>query len=103
MEYWQSILDRATATIPVWQQFFPTLKIGNIGLIEFTTLTSTLPAQSQTRDNNVQAVDNARQASDFSWLELRLISLKVPKIIEGIIDPSSGLLDDLGKVYDIAP
>ncbi len=103
MEYWQSIFDRATATIPVWQQFFPTLKLGTIGLAEFTTMVGALPSQAQSRDNKVQTVDNARQAGDFSWLELRLISLKVPKIIEGVIDPGSGLLDDLGKVYGIVP
>lgn len=103
MEYWQSIFDRATATIPVWQQFFPTLKLGTVGLAEFTAMTNALPGQAQSRDNKVQAVDNARQASDFSWQELRLISLKVPKIIEGMVDASSGLLDDLGKVYAIIP
>ena len=103
MEYWQSIHDRATATIPVWTQFFPTLKLGAIGLAQFSAMTEALPGQAQQRDNKVQAVDNARQAGDFSWLELRLISLKVPKIIEGVVDENSGLLDDLGKVYGIVP
>lgn len=103
MEYWQSIFERATATIPVFTQYFSALKLGTVGLPQFTAMTSALPSLALDRDAKVQAVDNARQAGDFSWLELRLISLKVPKIIEGVIDAKSGLLDDLVKVYGIVP
>ena len=103
MEYWQSILERANATIPVFTQYFSTLKLGEVGLAEFNSMAALLPGLAQIRDNKVQAVDNARQAGDFSWMELRLISLKVPKIIEGVIDEKSGLLDDLVKVYGIIP
>ena len=101
MEYWQSILERAIATIPVYTQYFPTLKLGTVGLPQFIAMTDALPGIAQTRDARVQLVDNSRQAGDFSWMGLRLISLKVPKIIEGVIDPKSGLLDDLTKVSDI--
>ena len=103
MEYWQQILDRAEATIPVWQQYFPTLALGATNLAAFTTLKDSLPTLAQTRDNNVQTVDNARQAKEFAWLSLRLISLKIPAICEGVLDPDSGLLDDLGKIYAIVP
>ncbi len=103
MEYWQSILERANATLAVWLQHFATLKIGAIGTAQFTALKDALPGLAQVRDNNVQLVDGARQAASFSWMELRLISLKVPKIIEGVIDPGSGLLDDLDKVYAVTP
>ncbi len=103
MEYWQSILERANATAAVWLQYFSTLKLGAVGLTQFNGFKDALPGLAQVRDNNVQSVDNARQAKEFSWLELRLISLKVPKIIEGVIDPGSGLLDDLDKVYGVTP
>ena len=103
MEYWQSILERANATVPVWTQYFATLKLGAVGVTEFTNLMVALPNLAVARDQDVQDVDTARQATDFSWQELRLISMKVPKIIEGVIDPSSGLLDDLAKVYAVIP
>jgi hypothetical protein len=103
MEYWQTILERATATLPVFAAHFSTLKLGTVGLAEYSALTAALPGLALARDSRVQAVDNARQASDFSWQELRLIALKVPKIIEGMVDEDSGLLDDLGKVYAITP
>ena len=103
MEYWQSILERANATAAVWLQYFSTLKLGAIGLAQFIALKDALAGLAQVRDNNGQLVDGARQAASFSWLELRLISLKVPKILEGVIDPGSGLLDDLDKVYAVTP
>ena len=103
MEIWQLIYDRAEATIPVWQTYFPTLMLGPVGLTAFTALKEALPVKANARDVNVQALDGARQARDFSWLSLRLHSIKVPKIIEGMIDPESGLLDDLDKVYAVPP
>ena len=103
MEYWQSIFERATATIPVYTQYFATLKLGTVGLAQFTTMTNALPSLALARDAKVQLVDTTRQSANFSWLELRLISLKVPKIIEGVVDAKSGLLDDLVKVYGITP
>ena len=103
MEYWQSILERANATVPVWTQYFATLKLGTVGVTEFTALKDALPNLAAVRDQEVQDVDTARQLVDFSWQELRLISLKVPKIIAGVIDSGSGLLDDLAKVYAVIP
>lgn len=103
MEYWQSIFTRAEATIPVYLQYFPTLMMGSVNLSTFTGMKDALPELAQVRDTQVQAVDSARQARDFSWGALRLISLKVPSIIEGMLDESSGVLDDLHKVYAIVP
>ena len=48
-------------------------------------------------------MDEARQARDFADGANRLVVLKVPKIIEGVLDPQSGVIDDLAKVYAIVP
>ena len=103
MEYWQNILTRADATMAVWTTFFPTLKLGSVSTLEFSGLKSALPTLASARDVKVQALDVAGQAVDFSWNELRIISLKVPKLIDGVMDPTSGLLDDLDKVYGVVP
>ena len=103
MERWQNIHERMEATIAVWQTHFPTLMLGEMGLAQFTVLKESLPNRADTRDTQLQTVDGARQAREFSWLGLRLLTTKIPKIIEGTIDVESGLLDDLDKVYAIQP
>jgi hypothetical protein len=62
-----------------------------------------LPGTVQARDNAAQEVDGARQQRDFAAESLRRIGLRVPRIIEGVVDPESGLLDDLDKVYAFRP
>jgi hypothetical protein len=102
-EYWQDIQERAQATIAVWQEHFAGLTLGATTLAAFGTLTEALPGQAQVRDNRVQALDEARQARDLSAQALRNVAMRVPKIIEGRLDPESGIIDDLDKVYAIQP
>jgi hypothetical protein len=102
-EYWQQVEARAQATIAVWQAHFPTLQLGLTTLAGFQTLTNSLASLAQTRDDRVQDLDEARQERDFASERLRRVSLRAPKMIEGMIDPESGLLDDLAKVYGVVP
>jgi len=85
----------------VWQQYFPTLALGTVTASAFSTLTSALPDSATSRDAAVQVLDEARQARDYAVEALRLTAVKVPAIIEGVVDESSGLLDDLARVYAI--
>ncbi len=102
-EYWQDIQERAQATIAVWQVHFAGLTLGATDLAAFETLTEALPGQAQTRDDRQQDLDGARQARDFAAQALRNVAMRVPKIIEGRLDPESGVIDDLDKVYAIQP
>ena len=102
-EYWQEIEGRAQATLAVWQEHYATLTLGATDNADFATLTAALPGLAQVRDNLVQALDEARQERDVSSRTLLNAGLRVPKIIEGRVDPDSGLIDDLDKVYAIRP
>lgn len=102
-EYWQTVEERAQATIAVWQQHFASLTLGATDSAAFVLLTNALTTHAQERDNAVQTLDQARQARDFAAQSLRNAGLRVPKIIEGRLDPESGLIDDLDKVYAIRP
>lgn len=102
-EYWQDIQHRAQATLPVWQNHFPELKIGSVGAGDYTDLLDALPQRAQERDDAVQLYDGAVQGVDFAFAWLRLHTLRVPAILAGVIDEESGLLDDLDKVYAIRP
>ncbi len=102
-EYWQEIQERAQATNAVWQEHFDDLTLGATSSNAFATLTAGLPELAQTRDDRTQALDEARQARDVSYQALTNVSIRVPKIIEGRLDPESGIIDDLDKVYAIRP
>lgn len=102
-QYWQEVQDRAVATLAVWESFFSDLALGRVGPDPFSDQLTALTTLAQARDNQVQAVDGARQAEDFAETALRLAELGVPKIIEGVVDEESGLLDDLDKVYAVPP
>lgn len=102
-EYWQDVQERAQATVAVWEQYFSALSLGSVGLGEFKTLTEGLPGLAQARDDAAQELDEARQARDVAAERLRRTSIRVPLAIEGMVDPESGLLDDLNKVYGVEP
>ncbi len=102
-EYWQDIEERAQATISVWGTFFDDLTLGATTLAVFEGLTQALPGLAQDRDDATQALDEARQARDDSSQVMKSAGIRVPKIIEGRLDPESGLIDDLDKVYAIRP
>lgn len=102
-ELWQDVQARAQATYAVWDRFFTGLVIGATGQDDYNDATQALSALAQVRDNATQAVDQARQTHDLAFGTLRALALQVPKIIEGVVDEKSGLIDDLDKVYAIYP
>ena len=61
------------------------------------SLTALLPEEAEERDHRQQAIDEARQARDFSAEAFRDAAVRVPKIIEGRLDPESGVIDDLAR------
>lgn len=102
-EYWQDIERRAQATAAVWQAHFAGLALGTTDAAAFVAMTEDLPGLAQARDDAAQVLDGARQARDLASRAIRGVCLRVPKIIEGRLDPGSGAADDLDKVYAIRP
>jgi hypothetical protein len=102
-EYWQDTLARAQVTTAVWTAHFSDLALGAVSLDDFTDKMDALPGLAAARDAALQVLDERRQTRDFAYLLLRGLVISVPKIIEGVVDETSGLLDDLDKAYAIPP
>jgi hypothetical protein len=102
-EYWQEVSQRGQATIVVWERHFPSMMLGSVGAGVFGARLAALPALAQTVSNVGLAASEARTARDAAARPLLKAGIQVPGVIEGSVDASALLAEDLEKVTGIRP
>jgi hypothetical protein len=101
--YWNKVNHRATATLVVWKNHFPSIVLGNVTADEFVARNMALPDLAQALANTTQRLDEARQARDDAAARLLLAVRRLPSVIEGSVDASAELFGDLAKVSGMQP
>ncbi len=103
MEYWEITKQRAQATLPVWQQYVPTLKIGTTGVAGLDTLIAQFEPLVQGRTTAQDVFDAAFRAVQAVLLKMKILGTKVPLIIEGQLDENTGLMKDVDDLFSVNP
>ena len=103
MEYWEVTKARAQATLPVWQTYVPTLKIGTLGTADLNTLIGQFEPAVQLRTAAQDDLDAAAVAVQTALLKMKLLGTKVAAIIEGHLDENAGLMKDVDDLYAVNP
>jgi len=103
MEYHQQVQQRTAQTVPVVTKYAPDTKIQQKGVVELQADSTALNTLAQTRDDAIFASDEAVRAEYAAFLQIRLLTLKIPALIEALLDEDDPLLDSLAAVYAITP
>lgn len=107
MEYYQAIQNRAAQTAAVLKQHFPTMGIGGTTAVQLLERSQALGALAQARDDALAASDAADNAENQGFLNIKALTLALPKVAQAELDDrsdaESALLDLLSPVYAIEP
>ncbi len=101
MEYWEITLERAQATLPVWLQYVPALKIGTQGTAELQALIAGFEPLVQARTAAQDASDAAFRDVQADLLKMKVLGTKVPKLIEGHLEENERLMKDVDDLYRV--
>ena len=89
--------------MPVWEHNFPTLVLGMIDSVAFSSRIGELITLAQTVQNALVALALARQERDDLAGRLRVAVLRLPQVIEGSVDASAELGDNLRVLSRMKP
>ena len=103
MEYWEITKDRAQKTLPVWQTYVPTLKIGTTASADLDALVAQFEPLVQQRTTAQDDSDAAFRNVQASLLKMKILGTKVPLIIEGQLDENTGLMKDVDDLFGVNP
>ena len=101
-EYWEITYERAVATQAVWWMQ-PTFEINNLTLTQHGTLTDSLPTLAQTRDNKENDLTDALAAKHTVFDKLQNLAIRVPGLIDGLLDDNDELKEQLDAIYGVDP
>src|SRR4051812_23748731 len=71
MEYWEVTKERAQITLPIWQTYTPTLKIGTLGHADLNTMIGGYEALVQDRTTAQDDFDEAERQVARSLLIMK--------------------------------
>jgi len=103
MEYWQITLDRSQKTLPVWQTYLDTLKIGTQGPDALEGFIDGFEPLVQARVAAQDVYDEAFRNVQASLLKMKLLGTKVPVLIGGHLDENERLMKDLRDLFGESP
>jgi hypothetical protein len=103
MEYWEITLDRAQKTLPVWQQYIPTVKVNGLLPADLAAFIAQFEPLAQTRNTCQDIYDTAVRAAETALLKMKILGTRVPAIIDAQIDDNEAIADGLTAVYRISP
>jgi hypothetical protein len=101
-EYWEITHARAVATQAVWGMQ-PTFELNNLTRTQHGTLTDSLPTLAQTRDNKENDLTDALAAKHTVFDKLQNLAIRVPGLIDGLLDDDDDLKEQLDAIYGIDP
>ncbi|MEQ1860579.1 MAG: hypothetical protein ABMA13_11645 [Chthoniobacteraceae bacterium] len=103
MEYYEVTLERAQATLPVWQTFVPTLKVGTSGVDALESLIDGFEPLVQARVEAQDVYDAAFRAVQSALLKMKLLGTKVPVLMEGHLEEDEALMKDVDDLFRVNP
>lgn len=103
MEYWDVTKERAQISLPIWQTHTPTLKVGTLGPADLETLINGYEPLVQARTAAQDDFDEAERVVARHLLIMKILSVKVPALIEGQLSENQSIMDDLNDVHAVVP
>ncbi len=103
MEYWEDTKNRAQITLPIWETHLPTLKIGTLGSTDLETLIDGFEPLVQARTLAQDDFDEAEREVARSLLKMKILSLKVPAMIEAQLSENASIMDDVDDLHAVVP
>ena len=81
----------------------PAFELNNLTLTQHATLTDSLPTLAQTRDNKENDLTDALAAKHTVFDKLRNLAIRVPGLIDGLLDDDDDLKEQLDAIYGTDP
>ncbi len=97
------IFNRGQQTLAVWNTFASTFTVGTLTLAQHQTDVAAIHAAANERDLAQDAVDDARSARDTAFAIISNLCVRVPRAIEGQIEPNSPFHDEIADCRAIDP
>lgn len=99
-QYWEITHERAVDTQAVWGMQ-PTFELNNLTRTQHGTLTDSLPVLAQTRDNKENDLTEALAAKHDQFAKLVNLIIRVPGLIDGLLDDEDPLKEQLDAIYGV--
>lgn len=103
MEYWEVTKERAQASLPVWREHTPALRITLKGPDELEDHIDEFEPLVQLRTTAQDTYDAAYRAAQASLQKMKILGTKVPAIIEAMLDEDEGIIGDVNDLYANTP
>ena len=103
MEYWEVTKERAQISLPIWQTHTPALKIGTLGHADLDTMIGGSEPLVQLRTAAQDVFDEAERGVARSLLIMRILSLKVPAILEAQLGDNDSVMGDVNDLHAVTP
>lgn len=101
-EYWEITHERAVATQAVWGMQVA-FELNNLTYTQHGTLTDSLPVLAQARDNKENDLTDALAAKHGVFAKIENLAIRVPGLIDGLLDDDDDLKEQLDVIYGIDP
>ena len=99
-QYWEITHDRAVPTQAVWG-LAPTFELNNLTRAQHGTLTDGLPGLAQARDTAENNLTDATSARAVLFAKLGDLSVRMPGLLDGLLEDNDVLHDQLDKIFAI--
>ena len=99
-EYWEITHGRGVATQAVWGMQ-PTFELNNLTRTQHGTLTDSLPVLAQGRDDAENNLTDALAAKHDVFEKLSNLAIRVPGVIDGLLDDDDDLKEQLDAIYGV--
>jgi hypothetical protein len=103
MEYWEVTKERAQISRPIWQTYTPTVKIGTLGYADLDTMIAGYEPLVQQRTTAQDDFDEGERVVARSLLVMKILSVKVPAIIEAQLSENDSIMKDVDDMHAINP
>lgn len=99
-QYWEITHGRAVDTQAVWGMQ-PTFELNGLTYTQHGTLTDSMPVLAQTRFNKENDLTDALAAKHDIFEKLVNLAVRVPGLIDGLLDDNDPLKEQLDAVYAV--
>ena len=99
-QYWEITHTRAVATQAVWGMKL-TFELNKLTKAQHLALTDSLPTLAQIRDNKENDLTEATAAKDNFFAKLQNLGVRVPGLIDGLLDDDDDFKDQLDAIYAV--
>lgn len=101
-QYWEITLERAVDTQVIWDMQ-PAFELNGLTRTQHGTLTDSLPVLAQARDNKENDLTEALAAKHDVFEKLQNLGIRVPGVMDGLLDDDDPLKEQLDAIYGVDP